>query len=44
VPGDTTPVEPGMAFAWNPSITGAKAEETLLLLPDGEQRVVTRPG
>ncbi len=43
VPGDSTPIEPGMAFAWNPSITGAKAEETLLLLPDGEQRVVTRP-
>ena len=44
VPGDATPIEPGMAFAWNPSITGAKAEETLLLLPDGGQRVVTRPG
>jgi Xaa-Pro aminopeptidase len=43
VPGDGTPIEPGMAFAWNPSITGAKAEETLLLLPDGGQRVVTRP-
>ncbi len=43
VPGDATPIEPGMAFAWNPSITGAKAEETLLLLPDGEQRIVTRP-
>ena len=43
VPGDVTPIEPGMAFAWNPSITGAKAEETLLLLPDGGQQVVTRP-
>ena len=44
VPGDATLIEPGAAFAWNPSITGAKAEETLLLMPDGEQRVVTRPG
>ena len=42
VPGDATAIKPGMAFAWNPSITGAKAEETLLLLPHGEQRVVTR--
>ena len=43
VPGDATPIEPGMAFAWNPSITGAKAEETLLLLDDGQRRIVTRP-
>jgi Xaa-Pro aminopeptidase len=43
-PGDETLIQPGMAFAWNPSITGAKAEETLLLGGDGTQRIVTLPG
>lgn len=43
VPGDVTPIEPGMAFAWNPSITGAKAEETIMLEPDGSSRILTRP-
>ena len=40
VPRDPTTIEPGMAFAWNPSIAGAKAEETVVL--DGpEPRVLT---
>jgi len=39
-PGDPTVIEPGMAFAWNPSIAGAKAEDTLVL-DGGGQRVVT---
>lgn len=39
-PADPTVIDPGMAFAWNPSIAGAKAEDTLVL-DGGEQRLVT---
>lgn len=42
VPGDPTLIEDGMAFAWNPSITGAKAEETMVL-SEGGRRILTRP-
>jgi Xaa-Pro aminopeptidase len=41
VPGDPTRIESGMAFAWNPSITGAKAEDTFVLAASGARRVVT---
>ena len=41
VPDDATVIREGMAFAWNPSITGAKAEETLIVAPDGP-RILTR--
>ena len=39
-PGDPTVIDPGMAFAWNPSIAGAKAEDTMVL-DDGAARLVT---
>ncbi|HUQ77645.1 MAG TPA: M24 family metallopeptidase [Patescibacteria group bacterium] len=40
-PEDATPIEAGMAFAWNPSIAGAKAEDTFLLTAGGRRRFVT---
>ena len=35
-------IRAGQAFAWNPSLEGAKAEETFVLGPDGTE-VLTRP-
>jgi len=34
-PGDETRVEAGQIFAWNPSISGVKVEDTILITPDG---------
>lgn len=42
IPGDPTAMEAGMAFAWNPSIAGAKAEATVIL--EGDRRVRTITG
>ena len=31
MPSSAEPIQDGMAFAWNPSITGTKTEDTVLL-------------
>ena len=36
-PSTNDPIEERMAFAWNPSISGAKAEETFLLRSSGPE-------
>ena len=43
VPGDPQVIAAGMALAWNPSIVGVKAEETILVTDGGAAEVVTRP-
>jgi hypothetical protein len=43
LPGDTTMIEAGQAFAWNPSLVGCKSEETFLLTESGAN-VLTHTG
>ena len=42
-PQCTELVQALQAFAWNPSITGTKVEETCLALPDGLEIITTTP-
>jgi Xaa-Pro aminopeptidase len=35
-PGSSFKVQAGQAYAWNPSITGAKSEDTILVAADGQ--------
>jgi Xaa-Pro dipeptidase len=42
-PDSTDIVEAGQAFAWNPSITGTKSEDTIIVEPDGN-RIITHTG
>ena len=43
-PGATDVVSIGQAYAWNPSITGTKSEDTLLVGESGNQVLTTIPG
>jgi hypothetical protein len=43
-PATLQEIRVGQAFAWNPSITGAKAEETFLLTETGPVVVTRVPG
>lgn len=40
-PDDPTVIRSGMAFAWNPSVAGAKSEETFVLHEGGDSEVLT---
>ena len=40
-PGDRSRLPAGCAVAWNPSLPGAKSEDTVLVQPDGRLEVVT---
>jgi hypothetical protein len=37
-------VQPFQAFAWNPSITGTKSEDTIIATPQGPEIISLSPG
>jgi Xaa-Pro dipeptidase len=43
-PASTDVVRPNQAFAWNPSITGTKTEETTILTDAGLEVITSSPG
>jgi len=42
-PGETRCVQANQAFAWNPSITGAKSEDTIIALETGPEIISASP-
>lgn len=44
LPGSPDVVREGMALAWNPSITGTKMEDTILVGPTGNEILTAIPG
>jgi Xaa-Pro aminopeptidase len=43
-PSQAEQVQPQQAFAWNPSITGSKVEETCIAFPEGIEIITATPG
>jgi Xaa-Pro aminopeptidase len=43
-PGSADLILPGQVYAWNPSITGTKSEDSMLVGPDGNQILTGIPG
>jgi Xaa-Pro aminopeptidase len=43
-PGSADLVQPGQVYAWNPSITGTKSEDSMLVGPDRNQILTGIPG
>jgi Xaa-Pro aminopeptidase len=44
IPNSADTVEVGQVYAWNPSITGAKSEDTVLIGPSGNEVMTEIPG
>jgi Xaa-Pro aminopeptidase len=44
VPGDMATLQAGMVCAWNPSITGVKVEDSILVTPEGPEILTEIPG
>jgi Xaa-Pro aminopeptidase len=44
LPGATEKVSPGQVYAWNPSITGTKSEDTILVKETGNEILTAIPG
>jgi antitoxin VapB len=43
-PGADVPIRSGQAYAWNPSISGCKSEDTILVLENGNEIMTTIDG